>query len=207
MLIPRAPGVSRSCQMDGCATSTKIGSWFSRYTYKKGIRTGCPDAPSDGFVSHGLGERQISWLFTRYSKLTFLFVWRLIYIVPGALFLSLMVGRYFMFVMMTLGGSMTIITLRAADRDRGKWCCCQRSWEVIMWSDCRKWLVVTSSCPPTLQVAERGSWQAVVVTCETCLLQSIIRTIVSGWHMLIIRMYCVSRPDDTFINVVWSSLR
>ena len=96
LLIPRAPGVPRSCQMDGYATSTKIGSWFSRYTCKKGIRTGCPDAPSDGFVSHGLGERQISWLFTRYSKLTFLFVWRLIYIVPGALFLSLMVGRYFM---------------------------------------------------------------------------------------------------------------
>ena len=26
MLIPRAPGVPRSCQMDGCATSTKIDS-------------------------------------------------------------------------------------------------------------------------------------------------------------------------------------
>ena len=108
---------------------------------------------------------------------------------------------------MTLGGSVSIITLRTADRDRGRWCGCQRSWEVIMWNDLRKWLVVTSSCPLTLQAAERGPWQAVVVTCETCLLQSMIRTIVSGWNMLIIRMYCVSRPDDMFISVVWSSLR
>ena len=53
VLIPHVPGAPRSCQMDGCATSTKIGSWFSRYTCKKGIRTGCPDTPSDGFVSHG----------------------------------------------------------------------------------------------------------------------------------------------------------
>ncbi|RVX12435.1 hypothetical protein CK203_011823 [Vitis vinifera] len=55
----------------------------------KDIRTGCPDAPSDGFVSHGV------------------------------LFLSLMVRRYFMFVMMTFGGSMVIATLLAAVRNRG----------------------------------------------------------------------------------------
>ena len=46
LLIPRAPGDPRSCQMDGCATSTNIGSWFSRYTCKKasgqGVRTHPP---------------------------------------------------------------------------------------------------------------------------------------------------------------------
>ena len=78
-------------------------------------------------------------------------------------------GEIFYVVMMTLGGSRAIITLRAADRDRGRWCSCQRSWEVIMWNDRRKWLVVTSSCPLTLQVAERGSWLIVVITCKTCL--------------------------------------
>ena len=35
VLMPRAPDDPRSCQMDGCATSTKIGSWFSRYTCKR----------------------------------------------------------------------------------------------------------------------------------------------------------------------------
>ena len=40
-------------------------------------------------------KRIISWPFTRSSKLTFLFVWRFIYIVPEVLFPSLMVGRYF----------------------------------------------------------------------------------------------------------------
>ena len=35
LLIPRAPGVPRSCQMDGHAISTHKGSWFSRYTCKR----------------------------------------------------------------------------------------------------------------------------------------------------------------------------
>ena len=35
VLMPRAPGVPRSCQMDGHAISTNIGSWFSRYTCKR----------------------------------------------------------------------------------------------------------------------------------------------------------------------------
>ena len=35
MLMPRVPGAPRSCQMDGCATSTKIGPGFSRYTCKR----------------------------------------------------------------------------------------------------------------------------------------------------------------------------
>ena len=35
LLIPRAPVVPRSCQMDGHAISTHKGSWFSRYTCKR----------------------------------------------------------------------------------------------------------------------------------------------------------------------------
>ena len=122
---------------------------------------------------------------------------------------SLFNGReiFCVVMMMPLGGVRTIITLGLADRNRGRWCGCQKPWEVTMWNDCRKWLVVTSSCLLTLQAVERGPWQTVVITCETCLLQSMIRTIVSGWHMLIIRMYCVSHPDDMFMSVVWSSLR
>ncbi|RVW22440.1 putative acyl-activating enzyme 21 [Vitis vinifera] len=62
--------------------------------------------------------------------------------------------------MMTLGGGRAIITLRAADRDHGSCCDCQKSWEVIAGSD----LLSLHSCPFTLQVAERGPWQAVVIT-------------------------------------------
>ncbi|RVW27111.1 hypothetical protein CK203_098959 [Vitis vinifera] len=41
-------------------------------------------------------------------------------------------------------------SLRAADRDRGSYCDCQKSWEVIVGSD----LLSLHSCPFTLQVAE-----------------------------------------------------
>ena len=69
-------------------------------------------------------------------------------------FVSLFNGReIFCVVMMTLGGGRAIITLRAADRDRGSCCDCQKSWEVIVESD----LPSIHSCPFTLQVAERGS--------------------------------------------------
>ncbi|KAL6350021.1 hypothetical protein AAG906_003951 [Vitis piasezkii] len=50
-----------------------------------------------------------------------------------------------------LGGGRAIITLRAADIDRGRCCDCQRSWEAIVGSD----LPSLHSCPFTLQVAER----------------------------------------------------
>ena len=36
--------------------STHKGFLIQRLYLQKGIRTGCPDAPSDGFVSHGEGE-------------------------------------------------------------------------------------------------------------------------------------------------------
>ena len=67
-------------------------------------------------------------------------------------------------VMMPLGGGRAIITLRATDRDRGRSRGCQRSWKVT----CHH------SCPFTLQVAERRPWQAVGMTCKTCLFQSTI---------------------------------
>ena len=69
------------------------------------------------------------------------------------MFPSLMVERYFGFVMMTLGGGRAIITLRAIDRDRGRRSDCQRSWEVT----CRHFILY----PFTLQVAECKPWQAV----------------------------------------------
>ena len=91
----------------------------------KGIRTGCPDAPSDGFVSHGKRERHKSvGLLLGLKRLPggipFFFVRRHIYTASGVLFLSLMAMRYFMFVMMTFGGSMVIATLLTAVRSRGR---------------------------------------------------------------------------------------
>ena len=94
------------------------------------------------------------------------------------------------------------------DRDHGRWCGCQGSWQVIVWNDRGKWLVVTSPCPFTLQVAKRGSWQAVVITCKTCLLQSMIRTIIFGWLMLVIRMYLWKPSECSMLtSVVWTFLR
>ena len=98
-------------------------------------------------------------------------------LVVAAAFVFLFNGReIFCVVMMTLGGDRAIITLRAADRDRGSCCDCQKSWEVIAGSD----LPSLHSCPFTLRVAECGPWQAVVITCKTCLLQSMIRTNIPG---------------------------
>ena len=76
-------------------------------------------------------------------------------------------GEIFCVVMMTLGRGRAIITLRAVDRDRGSCCDCQKSWEVIVGSD----LPSLHSSPFTLQVVERGPWQAVVIMCKTCLHQ------------------------------------
>ena len=77
-----------------------------------------------------------------------------------------------------------------------------------MWNDRGKWLVVTASCPFTLQEAECGSWQAVVITCKTYLLQSMTRTSISGWFMLVIRMYLWKPSGCSMLtSVVWTSLR
>ena len=168
LLMPRVPNDPRSCQMDGCATSTKIGSWFSRYTCKKASGHGVRTHPPMVLLAMVRERDKSVWPFSWYQEITFLFVWRFIYSARSTIPL-INGGEIFYVVMMTLGGSRTIITLRAADRDRGRWCGCQRSWEVIMWNDRRKWLVVTSSCPLTLQVAERGPWLVVVITCKPCL--------------------------------------
>ena len=109
-----------------------------------------------------------------------------------------MVKRYFMFVMMSFGGSRVITTLRAAVRNRGRWCGCQRSWEVIMLDDRGKWLVVTSTRPFTLRVMGCGPWLVVVIACKTRLLQSMVRTIISECHMLIIWMCCV-KPSGCYV--------
>ena len=90
-----------------------------------------------------------------------------IYTASGVLFLSLMVGRYFSVVMMTIGVSRSTIILRMAVRDHGRWCGCQRSWEVIMYNDRGKWLAIASSCLLTLQVTRCGPWLLVVIACKT----------------------------------------
>ena len=57
MLSPRVSGGPRCCYMDGHVILNTQGVLDSAVVPAKGIRTGCPDAPSDGFVSHG--EREI----------------------------------------------------------------------------------------------------------------------------------------------------
>ena len=82
--------------------------------------------------------------------------------------------------MMPLGGGRAIITLQAATkivrgaaavRDRGKW------------------LAVTSFLSLHSAVAECGPWQVVMMTCKTCLLQSMIRINISGYDMSVVRMW------------------
>ena len=63
------------------------------------------------------------------------------------------------------------------------------------------------SCLFTLQVAERGSWQVVGMTCKTCLLQSTIRTNISGYDTSVVRMRYDGRPDVMFSSVMCLSLR
>nr|CAN61788.1 hypothetical protein VITISV_006026 [Vitis vinifera] len=57
LLSPRVSGGPRCCYMDGHVILNTQGVLDSAVAPAKGIRTGCPDAPSDGFVSHG--EREI----------------------------------------------------------------------------------------------------------------------------------------------------
>ena len=54
----------------------------------------------------------------------------------------------------------------------------------------------------------RGPWKTVVITCKTCLLQSMIRTIIFGWLMLVIRMYLWKPSECSMLtSVVWTFLR
>ena len=125
-------------------------------------------------------------------------MWRLIYIVSEALIPSLMVGRYFVLSWWhwVVGGPsspygrLTEIVVC----DRVKW-----SWEVT----CCHFILSLHSAG-----GGRGPWQAVVISCKTCSLQSMTRTIIFGWLMLVIRMY-LWKPSGCFmlISVVWTSLR
>ena len=86
------------------------------------------------------------------------------YIVSGVLFLSLMARRYFMFVMMTFGGSMVIATLLAAVRNRGRWCYCLE----IVGSDHVEWSREVTCCHlnPSFHSAGDGTW-AMVGCCDS----------------------------------------
>ena len=91
---------------------------------KKGIRTGCPDAPSDGFVSHG--QRKI------YKSVGLLLgIKRLqgdppllrakVYIYSFRGTVPLINGEeIFYVVMMTIGVSRSIIALRTTVRNHGR---------------------------------------------------------------------------------------
>ncbi|WKA13449.1 hypothetical protein VitviT2T_030747 [Vitis vinifera] len=86
----------------------------------------------NGKTRDGYFEEQLSVFYSTVSKRVQSYgslYARSLYIVPKALSPSLMVGRLFGFVMMPLGGGRVIITLRTADRDRGRRCGYQRSRE------------------------------------------------------------------------------
>ena len=90
----------------------------------KGIRTGCPDTPSDGFVSHGKRERHKSvGLLLGLKRLPggslLLRVKAYIYNFRGtAPFIN--GEEIFYVVMMIIGVSRSIIILRMAVRDHGR---------------------------------------------------------------------------------------
>ena len=91
----------------------------------KGIRTGCPDAPSDGFVSHGQREGYKSvGLLLGIRRLPgdhpfFLRAKAYIYSFRGTV--PLINGEeIFSVVMMTIGVSRSTIILRMAVRDHGR---------------------------------------------------------------------------------------
>ena len=56
MLSPRVSDGPRCCYMDGHVILNTQGVLDSVVAPAKGIRTECPDAPSDGFISHGEKE-------------------------------------------------------------------------------------------------------------------------------------------------------
>ena len=101
LLSPRVSDGPRCCYMDGHVILNTQGVLDSVVVPAKGIRTGCPDAPSDGFISHGEKEIYKSvGLFLGIQRLPgdlpFFFVRRYIYPASGVLFLSLMVRRSFL---------------------------------------------------------------------------------------------------------------
>ena len=135
LLIPRVFDDPRSCQMDGRVISTHKGSWSSRYTCKK--------ASGQGVWTHP-PMILLAMVRERYKSVDLLLDIRRLpgdplllrmktYIYSfGGTVLLINGEEIFYVVMMIIGVSRSIITLRAAVRNHGRWCGCQRSWEVIM---------------------------------------------------------------------------
>ena len=104
--------------------STHKGFLIQRLYLQKGIRTGCPDAPSDGFVSHGKREIYKSvGLLLSIKRLPgdplLLRVKAYIYSFKGtAPFIN--GEEIFYVVMMTIGVSRSIIILRTTVRNHGR---------------------------------------------------------------------------------------
>ena len=91
---------------------------------QEGIRTGCPDAPSDGFVSHGRKEEyKLVDLLLGIKRLPggpFLLRAK-VYIYSCRGTVPLINGEeIFYVVMMTIGVSRSIITLRTTVRNHGR---------------------------------------------------------------------------------------
>ena len=113
--------------------STHKGFLIQWSHLQKGIRTGCPDAPSDGFVSHGGKEEyKLVGLLLGIKRLPgdppLLRAKVYIYSCRGTV--PLINGEeIFYAVMMTIGVSKSIITLRMTVRNHGRLRDCQRAWE------------------------------------------------------------------------------
>ena len=111
--------------MDGHAILNTQRVLDSAVVPAKGIRTGCPDTPSDGFVSHGEGEIYKSvGLLLGIKRLPgdqpfLLHAKAYIYSFRGTV--PLINGEeIFYVVMMTIGVSRSIITLRTTVRNHGR---------------------------------------------------------------------------------------
>ena len=104
--------------------STHKGFLIQRSYLQEGIQTGCPDAPSDGFVSHGERKeyRSVGLLpgIKSYQKDPLLLRAKAyIYSFRGTV--PLINGEeIFYVVMMTIGVSRSIITLRTTVRNHGR---------------------------------------------------------------------------------------
>ena len=111
----------------------------------KGVRTG---ASGQGVRTHPqmillAMEREINQLVFYQVQQAYLPLCVKVHIYSTRSFVSLFNGKeIFWIVMMSLGGGRAIITLRAADRDRGRRRGCQRSWEVTF----RHFIPVLSLC-------------------------------------------------------------
>ena len=104
--------------------STHKGFLIQWSHLQKGIRTGCPDAPSDGFVSHGGKEEyKLVGLLLGIKRLPggLLLLRAKVYIYSCKGTVPLINGEeIFYVVMMIIGVSRSTIILRMAVRDHGR---------------------------------------------------------------------------------------